>query len=75
MGHTSTYRIFLRKAGHNRIATMLDSPYHAFSQVKFTIGEEGIQDIEKKDSKSVVGGSDNSDNTRSIGMKFLLMLN
>src|SRR5918995_1826654 len=58
MGHASTYRIFLRKAGHNRIATMLDSPYHAYSQVKFTIGEEGIQDLEKKDSKVVVGGSE-----------------
>src|SRR5215217_1732817 len=50
MAHASTYRIFLRKAGHNRIATMLDSPYHAYSQVKFTIGEEGIQDLEKKDT-------------------------
>ena len=48
MGHASTYRIFLRKVGHNRIATMFDSPYHAFSQVKFTIGEEGIEDSEKK---------------------------
>jgi DNA repair protein RadA len=28
MGHASTYRIFLRKIGHNRIATMFDSPYH-----------------------------------------------
>jgi DNA repair protein RadA len=49
MGHASTYRIFLRKAGPNRIAIMLDSPYHAYSQVKFTLGEEGIQDLEKKD--------------------------
>src|ERR687891_2652115 len=58
MGHASTYRIFLRKVGHNRIATMLDSPYHAYSQVKFTIGEEGIQDLEKKDSKALAGGSE-----------------
>ena len=58
MGHASTYRIFLRKAGHNRIATMLDSPYHAYSQVKFTIGEEGIQDLEKKDIKAVAGNSE-----------------
>jgi DNA repair protein RadA len=48
MAHASTYRIFLRKAGHNRIATMIDSPYHAYSQVKFTIGEQGIEDLEKK---------------------------
>ena len=51
MAHASTYRIFLRKAGHNRIATMLDSPYHAYSQVKFTIGEQGIDDLEKKVSE------------------------
>ena len=52
MAHASTYRIFLRKAGHNRIATMLDSPYHAYSQVKFTIGEQGIEDLEKKVSEN-----------------------
>jgi DNA repair protein RadA len=58
LGHASTYRLFLRKIGHNRLATMLDSPYHEYSQVKFTIGEEGIQDLEKKDDKAVssVGG-------------------
>jgi DNA repair protein RadA len=58
MGHASTYRIFLRKVGHNRLATMLDSPYHAYSQVKFTIGEEGIQDLEKKNSNAVAAGSE-----------------
>jgi DNA repair protein RadA len=58
MGHASTYRIFLRKMGHNRMATMLDSPYHAYGQVKFTIGEEGIQDLEKKDNKASAGGSE-----------------
>jgi DNA repair protein RadA len=57
MAHASTYRIFLRKAGHNRIATMLDSPYHAYSQVKFTIDEQGIRDLEKKDS-SAAGGNE-----------------
>jgi DNA repair protein RadA len=58
MAHASTYRIFLRKTGYNRIATMLDSPYHAYSQVKFTIGEEGVQDLEKKDSDAI-GSSGN----------------
>ena len=53
MGHASTYRIFLRRAGRNRIATMLDSPYHEYSQVKFSIGEEGIQDLEEKDNNAV----------------------
>ena len=53
LGHASTYRLFLRKIGHNRLATMFDSPYHSYSQVKFTIGEEGIQDLEKKDNKAI----------------------
>ena len=48
IAHASTYRIFLKKAGHNRIAIMLDSP-SIHSQVKFTIGEQGIEDLEKKD--------------------------
>jgi len=30
MGHASTYRIFLRKAGKARIAIMIDSPYHMY---------------------------------------------
>jgi DNA repair protein RadA len=58
MGHASTYRIFFRKIGHNRLATMLDSPYHAYSQVKFTIGEEGIEDLEKKDNRALAGSSE-----------------
>jgi DNA repair protein RadA len=58
MGHASTYRIFLRKVGHNRLATMLDSPYHEYSHVKFTIGEEGIQDLEKKNSNAISAGSE-----------------
>jgi DNA repair protein RadA len=46
IAHASTYRIFLSKAGRNRIAIMLDSPHHAYGQVKFTIGESGVQDVE-----------------------------
>jgi DNA repair protein RadA len=48
MGHASTYRIFLRKAGHDRIAIMVDSPHHAHDQVRFTISEIGVQDVEEK---------------------------
>jgi DNA repair protein RadA len=51
MGHASTYRIFLRKAGRDRIAIMLDSPHHAYGQTRFTISEKGVQDIEDKASK------------------------
>jgi DNA repair protein RadA len=42
--HGSTYRIFLRRSGRNRIARMVDSPYHAESEIVFSIGDEGITD-------------------------------
>ena len=48
MGHAFTYRIFLRKAGRDRIAIMVDSPHHAYDQVRFTISEIGVQDSEDK---------------------------
>jgi DNA repair protein RadA len=47
MGHASTYRIFLRKAGPTRIAIMIDSPCHAYNQTRFAITEAGIQDIQE----------------------------
>ena len=37
IGHACTYRIFLRKIGQDRLAIMVDSPHHAYDQVKFTI--------------------------------------
>ena len=52
MGHASTYRILLRKAGRNRIAIMIDSPCHAYDQTRFTISEGGVQDVEEYKNKS-----------------------
>ena len=46
IGHASTYRIYLRKSGENRKAKMIDSPYHPYSDVKFTLNEKGIDDLE-----------------------------
>ena len=48
IGHACTYRIFLRKAGRDRMAIMVDSPHHAYDHVRFTISEVGIQDAEGK---------------------------
>lgn len=47
MAHTSTYRIYLKKAGKNRIARMVDSPYHSEREVLFTINEQGVGDPQK----------------------------
>jgi DNA repair protein RadA len=52
MAHATTYRIFFRKAGHNRIAVMQDSPYHEYGSVKFTISEKGVVDTEETDKKT-----------------------
>ena len=47
IGHTSTYRIYLRKSGENRIAKMIDSPYHPYSDIRCTVNEKGVDDLEK----------------------------
>jgi DNA repair protein RadA len=48
IGHASTYRIYLRKSGENRIAKMIDSPYHPYSDARFTVNERGTDDIEEE---------------------------
>src|SRR6476620_8537535 len=52
LAHATTYRIFFRKAGHNRIAVMQDSPYHEYGSVKFGISEKGVVDAEETDKKT-----------------------
>ena len=44
VAHTSTYRIYLRKAGKNRIARMVDSPYHPEHEAVFILNEKGVDD-------------------------------
>jgi DNA repair protein RadA len=58
IGHTSTYRIYLRKSGENRIAKMIDSPYHPYSDIRFTVNQKGIDDLEdsKNREKKLEGG-------------------
>jgi DNA repair protein RadA len=47
VAHTSTYRIYLRKSGENRIGKMVDSPYHPYSEIRFTVNERGVDDLEE----------------------------
>lgn len=46
LSHTSTYVVQLRMSGENRTAKMVSSPYHPYSDAKFTICEHGIDDPE-----------------------------
>src|ERR687892_113531 len=50
LGHASTYRIYLRKSGENRVAKMIDSPYHPYSETRFTVTEKGVDDMEEETS-------------------------
>lgn len=44
VAHTSTYRVYLKRSGKNRIARMVDSPYHPEREVLFTLSERGVED-------------------------------
>jgi DNA repair protein RadA len=44
VAHTSTYRIYLRKAAKNRIARMVDSPYHPERDAVFCLDDKGVDD-------------------------------
>ena len=46
LGHASTYRIYLKKSGENRVARIIDSPYHPYSDARFTLNEKGADDLE-----------------------------
>jgi DNA repair protein RadA len=44
VAHTSTYRIYIRKSGKNRVARMVDSPYHPEREALFVLNNKGIDD-------------------------------
>ncbi|MFY3741284.1 MAG: DNA repair protein RadA [Candidatus Nitrosomirales archaeon] len=55
VAHTSTYRIYLKRSGRNRIARMVDSPYHAEREVLFTLSDKGVEDPEETPTKKSRG--------------------
>jgi DNA repair protein RadA len=61
IGHASTYRIYLRKAGTDRIAKMIDSPYHPYEDVRITVNEKGIDDIDQDSPKKKSSKDKDSD--------------
>lgn len=54
VAHTSTYRVYLKKAGKKRIARMVDSPHHPEEEVLYTITEAGVSDPEVPKTKKTV---------------------
>ncbi len=51
VAHTSTYRIYLRKAAKNRIARMVDSPYHPERDAVFMLDDKGVDDPAEETSR------------------------
>ena len=58
IGHASTYRIYLRKAGSDRVAKIIDSPYHPYSDARFTVNEKGVDDSDEAPKKKSVKDDD-----------------
>jgi DNA repair protein RadA len=52
MAHVSTYRVYLRRSGRYRMARIIDSPYHPYSDIKFKVTEKGIEDLDAKEKES-----------------------
>ena len=48
VAHTSTYRVYIRKSGKNRIARIVDSPYHAEREAVFVLDEKGVDDPQEE---------------------------
>jgi DNA repair protein RadA len=65
LGHASTYRIYLKKSGENRVARMIDSPYHPYSDARFTLNEKGADDLEDETAST----KKKSTNTKKITEK------
>src|SRR5438128_2071559 len=57
IGHSSTYRVYLRKSGETRVARMIDSPYHPYSDTRFTLNKKGIDDVEEGRSSKMKANS------------------
>jgi DNA repair protein RadA len=65
LGHASTYRIYLKKSGENRVARIIDSPYHPYSDARFTLNEKGADDLEDETAST----KKKSTNTKKIAEK------
>lgn len=48
IAHACTYRLYLRKSGQERVAVMVDSPYHAYSDTRFQVTAKGVEDADPK---------------------------
>lgn len=56
IAHACTYRVYLKKSGQERSATIVDSPCHPYGTVRFQVTEKGIVDVDQpRKSKEDLG--------------------
>jgi len=48
VGHTSSYRLYFKKAGSKRIARMVDSPKTPIAETLFELNDKGVDNVSKK---------------------------
>ena len=61
IGHASTYRVYLRKAGQERKAIMIDSPCHPYGDTNFIVTEGGVSDPTEKKTTTWKSSSKSSE--------------
>jgi DNA repair protein RadA len=49
LAHGSTYRVYLKKAGEERLAAIVDSPHHPYSEARFVITSAGVSDSDSRE--------------------------
>lgn len=54
IAHACTYRVYLKKSGADRVAVMVDSPYHAYSDARFQVTPKGVEDAEPKKTAAAI---------------------
>lgn len=52
VGHTSTYRLYIRKSGKKRILKTVDSPHHADNEIPFMLTGAGLESVEATAKKT-----------------------
>ncbi len=57
MAHGTTYRIYLRKVGRERVAIVQDSPYHPKSEARFCVSDQGCCDSPEEGQRTNHAGT------------------
>ena len=52
VGHTSTYRLYIKKSGKKRVMKVVDSPHHPDDEIPLMVNESGLDSVESAVKKT-----------------------